>query len=148
MSESICCGPRLLNLRRHHQRMTVNLRHHHQRMGVNLHHHQSMTVILHHWKDGNLLVRGWMVFFESFVPVAHRDSDSSAGHSDSEPQALSYLPATRSCFLFVASCCLAEPVDKHFPGGRNIRKVVAIHWKSYSRWPGLPAADPFVVGLL
>ncbi len=83
-------------------------------------------------KDGSLPVKGWMVFFESSVHAARRDYDSSAGYLNSEPQALCYLQVTRSCFVFVASCYLAEAADKHFPGGRNIQKVVAIRWKGYS----------------
>ena len=109
---SICPGHllRILNLRRHHRHLK----------DVNLLRHRR------HPKDGNLPMKGWMGFFESFVRAALRGSGSFAGYSDFEPRALSYLPATRFCFVFVASCYLAAAADKHFPVGRNTRKVVAI----------------------
>jgi hypothetical protein len=122
LCESPICGHRLLNLRRRHLRI------------LNLRHHQKMDAIRHRLKDESLPVKGWMESFESFVRAVRHDSDSSAGRSDSEPRALNYLPATRSCFVFVASCCFVVDADKHFPDGRNIWKVVVKHSKDYSHW--------------
>jgi hypothetical protein len=109
---------------------------HHHRRSIWIHHRHPMMGEIRHLrlKDGSLPVKGWMVFFESFVHAAHHGSGSFVVYSDSVPPVSSYLPVTRFCFVFVASCCFVADADKHCPDGRNIKMAFEIHSKGYSRW--------------